>query len=147
MKESEIDPGSTFERGRAILDELLTRHGFTFMPEPGMPGAREDEVSGAYVRDDRRIELTFRGRIANVSYRMADVQMSHEAYMTAVLGRNGSNQFPALRGDELDAFRHLRHDLDCYATAFLRGPDEHVRRIAALATSGPRQGYGPMFRY
>ena len=82
---------------------------------------------------DRRIELHFRRILGAVVYHVGDLSLSHEAYMRAVLGLDGSNEFPHFTGDPLDGFRHLAHDLSTYCGAFLKGPPAHFREIVRRA--------------
>ena len=104
---------------------------------------------GAFARaDGRRLELTVvrvlatdraeevanpRPVLRDVVYRVGERSLPHEAYMAVVLGEEGSNQYPTFGGQPLDGFRHLCHDMDCYATAFLNGPESHFKVIAERA--------------
>ena len=98
-----------------------------------MGGLGISYASGTYRRGDRSIELQFRRILGSVVYHVGDMSLSHEAYMRAVLGLDGSNEFPHFTGDPLDGFRHLAHDLSTYCTAFMKGPPEHFRQIVRRA--------------
>jgi hypothetical protein len=63
--------------------------------------------------------------------------------MAVVLGEEGSNQYPSFGGHPLDAFRHLHHDLECYASVFLRGPEAHFKVIVERAALWSRGMWSP----
>ena len=112
---------------------MLVPHGFSFTEGRTADGPLGSHASGAYSREDRRIELHFRRILGSVVYHVGDLSLSHEAYMRAVLGLDGSNEFPHFTGDPLDGFRHLAHDLSTYCGAFLKGPPAHFREIVRRA--------------
>jgi hypothetical protein len=70
-----------------------------------------------------------RASLGLVSYHLGDLQVPHEAFVRTVHGASGGNAFPGFSTDPLDGFRHLRHDLDRYGAAFLRGSDEELRSL------------------
>jgi hypothetical protein len=152
---------TTLDEGRAILAPLLEAQGFVY--EPGLVTRDETQevARGRFVHadDQRRLELsvvhTFatdangemsgaaRCTLRDVTYRLGNLKLEHEAYMAVVLGEEGSNQYPSFGGHPLDGFRHLAHDLDCYATAFLRGPEAHFKVIAERAALWSRGMWSP----
>ena len=142
-----MDALTRLERGREILDPALTPYGFSFVAKSSEPSSGGAYARGEYVRDDRRLTLSVRESLGEVVYHVGDLRLTHEAYMAAVLGEPASNQYPGFYGDPLDGFRHLRHDLEHYAGAFLRGPDEHFCEIVARAAQQPRAwGSRTLFR-
>jgi hypothetical protein len=142
-----LDAVTALELGREILDPALTPYGFTFVAGPPDPSGRGVCARGEYVRDNRRLALSFRESLGEVVYHVGDLSLPHEAYMAAVLGEPASNEYPGFSGDPLDSFRHLRPDLEHYAGVFLHGPDEHFRQIVARAARRPRAwGFRPLFR-
>jgi hypothetical protein len=150
---------ATLTEGCALLASLLEPQGFAY--ETG--GATEDDMQeiarGAFARaDGRRLELTVvrllkgedgekitnvRCVLRDVVYRVGTLALVHEAYMAVVLGEEGSNQYPTFGGQPLDGFRHLRHDIECYATVFLRGPESHFKVIAERAALWSRGMWSP----
>ena len=144
------------EQGSALLAPLLGAQGFAY--EPG--GVSRDEAQevarGAFARasDARRLALavvhTFateataeRCALRDVTYHVGQLALAHEAYMAVVLGEEGSNQYPSFGGHPLDAFRHLQHDLECYAAVFLRGPEAHFKVIVERAALWSRGMWSP----
>ena len=131
-----MDARTTFAEGRALLDPILAAHGFTFDEAKAAERSTNVIARGAYVRDDRRLELGYRhGALDVVVYQVGERVITHDAYMAAVLGPVGSNMFPALAGDPLDGFRYLAHDLRNYAHVFLTGSATHFGHIADRAAA------------
>jgi hypothetical protein len=127
-----MDARTTLSHGRGLLDDLLVANGFTPV-EPEMPHDTAAFARIAYVKDNRRLELGCREQLAVVVYQVDALVVTHDAFMAAVLGPAGSNMYPCFTGDPLDGFRHLRHDLENYAGAFLHGTEEGFRTIVRRA--------------
>ena len=131
-----MDARVAFARGRELIDPVLAAHGFAFDEAKAAARSSGSVARGAYVRDDRRLELGYRrGTLDVVVYQVGDRVLTHDAYMHAVLGPVGSNMFPAMAGDPLDGFRYLAHDLRNYAHGFLAGPSTHFALIADRAAA------------
>lgn len=150
---------TTLAEGCALLASLLEPQGFAYEPGSATHDEMQEVAHGAFCRaDGRRLELTVvrvlkgedgepvanaRCVLRDVVYRVGALALPHEAYMAVVLGEEGSNQYPTFGGQPLDGFRHLRHDIDCYATVFLRGPDSHFKVIAERAALWSRGMWSP----
>ena len=150
---------TTLQQGSAILAPLLEPQGFSYEAGALTCGETQEVACGAFARaDGRRLELTVvrvlateggaeipnaRSVLRDVIYRVGDLSLQHEAYMAVVLGEEGSNQYPTFGGQPLDGFRHLCHDMECYATAFLRGPESHFKVIAERAALWSRGMWSP----
>ena len=150
---------TTLEQGRAVLATLLETHGFAYEQRGTVASDAQELAHGAFSRaDGRRLELSVvrvlkdeegaqvanvRSLLRDVVYRLGELVVAHEAYMAVVLGEEGSNQYPTFGGQPLDDFRHLRHDLECYATAFLKGPESHFKVIAERAALWSRGMWSP----
>ena len=144
---------TTLEQGCALLARVLEAQGFVYERGAVTRDETQEIARGAFSRaDGRRLELSVvraagpetgpetgaeaasaRCVLRDVVYRMGELALAHEAYMAVVLGEEGSNQYPTFGGQPLDGFRHLCHDLECYATVFLRGPESHFKLIAERA--------------
>jgi hypothetical protein len=126
--------------GRALLDPVLTPHGFRFTSVDTGVGSGGRFARGAYVRGDRRLALSFRYSLGDVVYHAAGVVLAHEDYMREKLGRVGGNAYPGFPADPRDGFRHLAHDLAHFCGEFLSGSDAEFRALAARAevASQPR---------
>jgi hypothetical protein len=124
-------------QGVEILAPLLTPHGFRYEPGPAARGSGGPFARGAFVRDDRRLELSIRFALGEVLYRAAGRVLAHEDYMRIVVGR-GHHAYPGFSDDPLDGFRHLAQDLERFATAFLSGSDDEFSRVVAEAKRTPR---------
>jgi hypothetical protein len=154
-----VNAATTLEQGRALLAPALEAHGFAYEPGTATADETQEIVRGAFVRaDGRRLELTVvrtlttengerpespRSVLRDVVYRVGELTVQHEAYMAVVLGEEGSNQYPTFGGQPLDGFRHLCHDIECYATVFLRGPESHFKVIAERAALWSRGMWSP----
>ena len=151
---------TTLEQGCALLTRVLEPQGFVYEPGPVTRDETQEIAHGAFSRPDgRRLELSVvqtlptaesgaeaanpRCVLRDVVYRMGDLALAHDAYMAVVLGEEGSNQYPTFGGQPLDGFRHLCHDLECYATVFLRGPESHFKLIAERAALWSRGMWSP----
>ena len=145
--------------GCAILAPALEPQGFVYAAGDATYDESKETARGAFARPDgRRLELTVvrllktdegdkvanaRSVLRDVIYHVGQLSLQHEAYMAVVLGEEGSNQYPTFGGQPLDGFRHLRHDVECYATVFLRGPELHFKVIAERAALWSRGMWSP----
>jgi hypothetical protein len=126
-----VDARETLAQGRALLDPVLAAHGFHFDEAASTAHSTDAFARGTYLRDGRRMELGCREELVAVVYQLEELIITHDTYMHTVLGPAGSNMFPCFTGDPLDGFRHLKHDLELYATVFLRGTDAQFRQLVA----------------
>jgi hypothetical protein len=153
-----MDAETILEQGSALLAPLLAVQGFAYERGTATRDETQEVARGAFSRaDGRRLELSVvrilaengaelanaRVVLRDVVYRVGDLTVAHEAYMAVVLGEEGSNQYPAFGGQPLDGFRHLCHDLECYATVFLKGPESHFKVIAERAALWSRGMWSP----
>ena len=123
----------TFRAGCKILDEVMNSHGFFLIEGLSGKSSGGDFASGEYVRGERRLEIHFRHSLGLVTYQIGDLLLTHEAYMRALLGKNGGNKYPGFSDNPLDGFRHLSYDLSHFSKDFLSGPGEEFERCAAKA--------------
>ena len=153
-----MDAATILEHGSRLLAPLLEAQGFAYERGPATRDETQEVARGTFSRaDGRRLELSVvrvlaengaelanaRVVLRDVVYRVGDLTVAHEAYMAVVLGEEGSNQYPTFGGQPLDGFRHLRHDLECYATVFLKGPESHFKVIAERAALWSRGMWSP----
>jgi hypothetical protein len=115
--------------GVNILDGVMRAAGFVFEFRDEGRGSGGPFAWGEYVRDNRRLELHFRGSLGLVRYHVADHSASHEAYMRG-LGAWEQCQYPGFSEEPLDGFVDLAADL-AHATDFLRADAMVLRRVAA----------------
>jgi hypothetical protein len=150
---------TTLAHGSALLGPLLEKQGFAYEAGDSTRTEKQEVACGAFARaDGRRLELTVvrvlttedgekvadaSSALRGVVYRVGELVVPHEAYMAVVLGEEGSNQYPTFGGQPLDGFRHLCHDIECYATVFLRGPESHFKVIAERAALWSRGMWSP----
>jgi hypothetical protein len=154
-----VNAETTLAHGCALLAPLLEAQGFAYQAGDVTRDEKQEVARGTFARaDGRRLELTVvriltaddGEKVANavsvlrdVVYRVGELAVAHEAYMAVVLGEEGSNQYPTFGGEPLDGFRHLCHDMECYATVFLRGPESHFKVIAERAALWSRGMWSP----
>jgi hypothetical protein len=154
-----VNAATTLAEGCALLAPVLEAQGFAYEVGEASEDESQETARGAFARaDGRRLELTVvrvlktddgdaianaRSVLRGVVYRFGPLVLPHEAYMAVVLGEEGSNQYPTFGGQPLDGFRHLRHDIECYATVFLRGPESHLKVIADRAALWSRGMWSP----
>ncbi len=154
-----MNAAATIEQGCALLAPVLEAQGFAYEAGTTSDTDRQETAHGAFVRaDGRRLDLTVirvlraedgervaspRTILRDVIYSVGPLALPHEAYMAVVLGEEGSNQYPTFGGEPLDGFRHLCHDIECYANVFLRGPESHFKVIAERAALWSRGMWSP----
>ena len=154
-----MNAATTLEQGCALLAPLLEAQGFVYETGAATSDEKQESARGTFARaDGRRLELAVvrvlvteggtevenpRSVLRDVVYRVGELSLAHDAYMAVVLGEEGSNQYPSFGGNPLDEFRHLCHDVECYATAFLRGPESHFKVIADRAALWSRGMWSP----
>jgi len=114
--------------GAAILEPVLSPHGFRFEFRDEGKGAGGFFAWAEFVRGDRRLEFHYRFSLGLVTYHALGKKASHEAYMKE-LGRWRNNRYPGFSFGYLDGFHDLAHDLG-YADDFLSG-DAHILVQAA----------------
>src|SRR4029077_9672981 len=114
-----IDALQILQEGIEILNPILLRNGFTYVPGKSGPSSGGSYAYGAYLRGERRLELHFRHRLGLVAYHIGPDSLRHEVFMRSLLGRDGGNRFPGFSDDPIDGFRDLRHDLEIYGKDFL----------------------------
>ena len=132
------DPKQVLEAGRAILDPLLTKHGFVWVSGVSGSSSGGQFASGQYLRANRRLEIHFRHSLGLVTYHVGPHRVQHAEYMRALLGSAGGNQYPGFSKEPLDAFRHLAHDLRRFCGTFLDGSDEEFECIVAQAVAASK---------
>jgi hypothetical protein len=154
-----VNAATTLEQGCALLASLLEPQGFVYEAGAATADEKQEVARGTFARaDGRRLELTVvrvlvteggaelenaRSALRDVVYSVGELTLAHDAYMAVVLGEEGSNQYPSFGGNPLDGFRHLCHDMECYATVFLRGPEAHFKVIAERAALWSRGMWSP----
>jgi hypothetical protein len=128
-------PKETLAVGCSVLEPVLTPHGFEWVSGASGHSSGGDFASGSFVRGDRRLELHFRHSLGLVTYSVGQRTLDHAAYMRAVLGGSGANQYPGFSSEPIDAFHHLAHDLSTFCQAFLGGSDEEFNDVASRAAT------------
>ena len=133
-----IDPLEILQQGIEILNPILLRNGFTYVPGKSGPSSGGSYAYGAYSRGERRLELLFRHILGLVTYHIGPDSLRHEVFMRSLLGRDGGNRYPGFSDDPLDGFRDLRHDLEIYGKDFLSGNGNIFRNCALEARAAKR---------
>jgi len=107
--------------GTEILGAFMTSRGFVYIQEMAGASSGGDFASGAYVREDRKLEIHYRHGLGLVTYHIGNNSLRHETLMRALLGLEGGNHYPGFSDDPMDAFRDLLYDLEHFAADFLSG--------------------------
>jgi len=126
-------PTETLREGCAILDPVMSGHGFHFVEAGAGCGSGGPFASGAYVNADRRLEIHYRFSLGLVAYHFGLISIDHQSYMHVLLGEDGGNKYPGFSDDPLAAFHDLAHDLQSFATAFLEGDSKKFGDCAKAA--------------
>lgn len=122
--------------GVCFLDEVLCPFGFRFRFENEGSGSGGRFANGSYYRDDRRLELHFRGSLGMVTYWIGDKRLTHLDYIRS-LGVYGKNRYPDFSDDPLDSFRELAKDISQFACDFTDGDGEQFKRFATELKNNP----------
>jgi len=115
--------------GVQILEAVLLPRGFHFQFDGEGSGSGGDFARGAFVREDRRLEIHFRRSLGLVRYHIGEKSASHESYMRE-LGVWDQCRYPGFSNDPRNEFDELAHDLS-YAADFLVGSASTLRQAAA----------------
>ena len=126
-------PIEILREGCTILDPGMSEHGFHFVEAGAGRGSGGPYASGAYVNEDRRLEIHYRFALGLVTYHFGQISIDHESYMHVLLGENGGNKYPGFSADPLAAFHDLAYDLQNFATAFLEGDSKKFADCAKAA--------------
>jgi hypothetical protein len=83
----------------------------------------------------QRLRARFRLKVLSLdrqTYQFRDLSVSHESVIRA-LGAYGNHQYPGFSDAPLDAFHHLRSDLENFMQTFIVGSDEALYSLLELA--------------
>jgi len=140
-----MQPSEVLNRGATILEPVLRPHGFVFVERGTGKGSGGEFAWGEFVHGDRRLELHFRYSLGLVTYHVGQMSVAHEHLMRTIVGSVGGNEYPGYSTDPLDGFRHLRHDLERYGSAFLTGTNaEFSALVHQAAVLAERKGFGAL---
>ena len=117
-------PETILLQGSESLKPLFSEHGFAFAPLGGGSSSGGQFAYAEFRRVDRRFEFHFRYSLGMVTYHLGSKSISHQEYMSSVLGTPGLSHYPGFSNDPLEAFRDLRDDLQSYCAEFLEGTNE-----------------------
>jgi hypothetical protein len=117
------EPQQLLKAGVEILDDVMRSHGFDYTPTAAGVGSGGSYATGEFRRGNRSLELHYRYSLGLVSYHVGDLVLSHEDYMWSILGGRWKSAYPGFSKEPLDAFRHLRADLEHHCIDFLAGSD------------------------
>lgn len=134
-----MTPEQRLREGADILAPLLAPAGFQFHVEEVGQGSGGPFARGAFVRDNRRLELHYRWSLGLVSYTVDATRVIHEDLARAQRAVVGPSQWPGFFDRPLDDFRALLADLRSVAAPFVLGSDDDFRAIAAWVESHPRR--------
>ena len=123
-----INPEEILHQGSELLMPLFAEHGFVFVQSGGGESSGGRFASAEFRRGNRRFEFHFRFSLGMVSYHLGSESISHEEYMCSVLGKPNLSHYPGFSNDPLDAFCHLREDIQNYCMEFLEGTNEAFQR-------------------
>ena len=121
-------PEEALRQGSELLMPLFAEHGFVCEQSGRGKSSGGPFAYAAFRRGDRRFEFHFRFSLGMVRYHLGSESISHEEYMCSVLGKPNLSHYPSFSNDPLDAFRHLRNDLQDYCLEFLAGTKEVFQR-------------------
>ena len=127
------------ERGAGELAEVLP--GFDFTVTGSGPSSGGPFASGEYRREDRRLKLHVRDSLGLVAYHVGEQSLAHEDLVRAVRavrGVAGEPEYPGFSQNVLEAFRHLRADLERFGSVFVSGSIDDFRALKRWAEDHPK---------
>jgi hypothetical protein len=130
------------ERGAELLKPLFLRYGFAYRTLNDGDSSGGQFAYGEFRKGARRMEFHFRYSLGLVTYKLNSHSMSHQEYMRSMLGKPNASQYPGFSTDPMDAFRHLRFDLEEHCADFFEGTDECLLRRIEDALAEPIQKSG-----
>jgi hypothetical protein len=110
------------DAGKDLLAEVLVPRGFRYEHVKSGSSSGGLYSVGRWIKGDRAIELHVRGDLGIVMYRRGDQQLDHRSYMQR-LGVSDP-AYPGFGREPLDAFIHLRADLETHCKPFIDGTDD-----------------------
>jgi len=125
--------------GCTILDPVLVPEGFSFKVIETAKGSGGHYAVGSYSARNRTLELHARWALGIVRYGIREEWIDHSRLMEA-LGVRDRAAYPGFSDDPLDGFRHLRADLERFASGFVSGRDcDRLAQLAAQDDATPRR--------
>jgi hypothetical protein len=118
------NPETVLLQGAALLKPIFLERGFVFAELNSGESSGGQFSSAEFKRGDRRFEFHFRFSLGMVSYHLGSESISHEEYMCSVLGKPSVSRYPVFSNNPLDAFIHLRDDIQNHCAEFLEGTNE-----------------------
>jgi len=122
------NPEEILRQGSELLMPEFAKYGFVFVRLGRGESSGGRFASVEFRKGDRSFEFHFRSSLGTVSYHFGSESISHEEYMCSVLGKPNLSRYPGFSNDPLDAFRHLRDDLQNHCVKFLEGTNEAFQR-------------------
>lgn len=119
--------------GADILAPLMIENGFSFSIDAEGHSSGGDFAQGAWRKGNRKLELHFRFSLGLVGYYVGEAGVGHEGYVWAVTGKRRAGRYPGSSTEPLDAFRHLKDDIEEHCSVFLRGTDQELIEIIKKA--------------
>ncbi len=104
--------------------------GFAFASGSTGKGSGGAFASASYVRDNRRLDFSYRWALGAVEYHIGESILKHPSYMR-LLGVYRDSEYSRFSRDvALAGFEALRHDLEHFGYDFLAGPGKEFERLA-----------------
>ena len=132
----DLDPQEVLLRGVAVLEPVLTPHGFVFRLKGNGKGSGGHFAFGEFSRENRILELHFRHSLGLVTYHIGNWALNHETYLR-YLGKWQQHKYPGFSDDPLEAFRDLVHDIEAFCEDFLSGSGEKFCMFAQEHARNP----------
>jgi len=89
----------------------------------------EEDATATFSTTGRSVDLWFRYRLADVVYRVEDVEISHRSLTRGLAGEGDRPAYPPFSEDPLEGFRAVIADLARWGEPVLVGTAAEVRAI------------------
>jgi hypothetical protein len=125
-----MNPTDAISAGRTILDPVMVSAGFQFVAGPNGGSSGGNFARASYVKEDRRLEFSYRFALGAVEYYVGDASIGHDEYMQ-FLGKGRESAYAWFSRDSpMAGFEALKKDLEIYFQDFLVGSGGSVRNAA-----------------
>jgi hypothetical protein len=134
-----MNPKEELNRGVSLLNPILTKNGFSFVDSASGNSSGGSFASGYYEKGKVRLNLSVRFSLGCVTYQIEGIEVSHEDFLYAH-GKEG--EYPGFCKKPIDAFRHLRNDLENHLQTFLSNTESKVKeQLEFVRKNAKKKGF------
>ena len=130
-----LDPFAEMTAGAAVLEPMMYGAGFSLHMETVGRSSGGEFCSASFTNGTRRLELHVRWSLGLVTYHVGASKLSHEEYLRA---QHRKGTYPGFSNSTIEAFHHLRDDLELAGRIFLIGAVPEFEALVNWASKNPK---------